>query len=217
MFFLVSYPESCVSIEPIGCFSASYPSWFVLIAQLAQGMLLSAAVPLPTSVMTAVWAVAQLLINLQAVYSDILPPRLKPSPPPLFHRRHSERVEEERVHFSVGVGVVAPVSIDCSPRLCLLLQQGSTLFSTVCCCFIACLDIRPHQFNHLHTPFSEEHSTCLRSSSCLCPSIRISCFKTNDLISSEFKETARSLMSCHRQRNSANTCKMYIWKYIIMS
>lgn len=90
-------------------FSTSYPSWFALIAQLAKGMFLSAAVSLPTSVMAAAWAVAQLLINLQAVRSDMLPPRLESFAPhtPLFHRRLSETVQEEQVHFFQSVSVLS--------------------------------------------------------------------------------------------------------------
>lgn len=115
MFCLASYSETelenkSYGIEPVACFTPDLP-WF---AQLPPGMFLSTAVPFSTSVMTAVWAVAQQLITPQAVHSDILPPRLKPSA-----WRPSESVEGERVHFSASVGVVAPVSIDYSPRLCL--------------------------------------------------------------------------------------------------
>lgn len=160
MFCLRSNSETEFKKKKILCwlkysavFSTSYPSCFALIAQLAKGMFLSAAVSLPTSVMAAAWAVAQLLINLQAVRSDMLPPRLK-SFPPCFTDGTPKQSERNKSTFSVSVSVVAPVSIDYSPRLCLPRQQSGTLFSAVCCCFIACLDIRAHQFSHLHTPVS---------------------------------------------------------------
>lgn len=181
MFCLRSYPETELKkkkkrflywLNHSAVFSTSYLSWFALIAQLAKGMFLSAAVSLPTSVMAAAWAVAQLLINLQAVRSDMLPPRLKSSPP-LFHRRHSETVQEEQAHFFSGCQCcrsskhwLFTPAVFAAPAKRHIVQRSLLLFYRLSGHWGSSIQPLAHASQL-------EHSTCLGSSSCLCPNIII--------------------------------------------
>lgn len=102
--------------------------------------------------------------------------------PPLFHRRLSETVQEEQVHFfsqcqccrSSKHWLFTPAVFAAAAKRHIV-QRSLLLFYRLSGHWGSSIQPLAHASQL-------EHSTCLGSSSCLCPNIIIPCFKTTDLI-----------------------------------